>query len=191
MRKKRGELCSTLQFLHNNRTPTGHCKSRALAESIGLKALFVPASSNHEELIQEVAKPGRRRRAPTGRQLVCPKHADQPLLGNGRKYFLHLLTSEELVARGMPAGKAKLVINAYPVLVLSNEWLEELYCASCGQKRWYHLTKAPDGAISLRLAPRDLWGQVAHVDPIVPNPTVGEFTRREARRHRDQKRMFE
>jgi hypothetical protein len=25
----------------------------------------------------------------------------------------------------------------------------------------------------------------------VPNPTVGEFTRREARRHRDQKRMFE
>jgi hypothetical protein len=32
---------------------------------------------------------------------------------------------------------------------------------------------------------------VAHVDPIVPNPTVGEFTRREARRYRDQKRMFE
>jgi hypothetical protein len=91
----------------------------------------------------------------------------------------------------MAAGKAKLVINAYPVLVLSSEWLEELYCASCGQKRWYHLTKAPDGAISLRLAPRDLWSQVAHVDPIVPNPTVGEFTRREARRHRDQKRMFE
>ena len=133
----------------------------------------------------------RRRRTPSGRKLACPRHLDKPLLGNGRKYFLHLLTSEELVARGMPAGKAKLVINAYPVLVLSSEWLEELYCASCGQKRWYHLTKAPDGAISLRLAPRDLWGQVAHVDPIVPNPTVGEFTRREARRHRDQKRMFE
>ena len=118
-------------------------------------------------------------------------HSDQRLLGNGRKYFLHLQTSEQLVARGMPAGKAKLVINAYPVLVLSNEWLEELYCASCGQKRWYHLIKAADGTINLRLACRDLWSQVAHVDPIVPNPTVGEFTRREARRHRDQKRMFE
>ena len=151
----------------------------------------MPASSKSEGLLQEAAKPGRRRRASIGRQLACPKHPDQSLLGNGRKYFLHLLTPEELVARGMAAGKAKLVINAYPVLVLSSEWLEELYCASCGQKHWYHLTKAPDGAISLRLAPRDLWRQVAHVDPIVPNPTVGEFTRREARRHRDQKRMFE
>ena len=139
----------------------------------------------------KAAKPKRARRRPNGRQLACPKHADQPLLGNGRKYFLHLLTSEELVARGMPAGKAKLVINAYPVLVLSNEWLEELYCARCGQKRWYHLIKAADGAFNLRLACRDLWSQVAHVDPIVPNPTVGEFTRREARRHRDQKRLFE
>jgi len=107
----------------------------------------------------KAAKPKRPRRRPTGRQLACPKHPDQPLLGNGRKYFLHLLTSEELVARGMPAGKAKLVINAYPVLVLSNEWLEELYCASCGQKRWYHLIKAADGAINLRLASRDLWSQ--------------------------------
>jgi hypothetical protein len=179
------------QITHNNWTPIRDGKSPALAGLKGFKHLFVPASPPPEEHLQEAAKPQRRRRAPSGRKLACPRHLDQPLLGNGRKYYLHLLTSEELVARGMPAGKAKLVINAYPVLVLSSEWLEELYCASCGQKRWYHLTKAPDGAISLRLAPRDLWGQVAHVDPTVPNPTVGEFTRREARRHRDQKRMFE
>ena len=165
--------------------------AKCLAKFKSSQDFCVPTSPNPGELIQVVSKPQRRRRAPTGRQLACPKHPDQPLLGNGRKYYLHLLTCEELVARGMAAGKAKLVINAYPVLVLSSEWLEELYCASCGQKRWYHLTKAPDGATSLRLAPRDLWGQVAHVDPIVPNPTVVEFTRREARRHRDQKRMFE
>ena len=35
---------------------------------------------------------------------------------------------------------------------------------------------------SLRWAPRDLWQQVAHVDPNYPNPTVSEFTRRSARR---------
>lgn len=182
---------SNLQIPHNNWTPIRDGKSPALAGSKGFKHLFVPASPPPEERLQEAAKPGRRRRTPTGRKLACPTHPDQLLLGNGRKYYLHLLTSEELVTRGMAAGKAKLVINAYPVLVLSNEWLEELYCASCGQKRGYHLTKAPDGAISLRLAPRHLWGQVANVDPTVPNPTVGEFTRREARRHRDQKRMFE
>ena len=35
---------------------------------------------------------------------------------------------------------------------------------------------------SVRWAPRDLWEQVAHVDPTAANPTVGEFTRRSARR---------
>ena len=66
-----------------------------------------------------VAKSPRRSRPPKGRQLACPTHPGQPLLGNGQKYFLHLLSAEELIARGMAAGKAKLVINAYPVLVLS------------------------------------------------------------------------
>jgi hypothetical protein len=35
----------------------------------------------------------------------------------------------------------------------------------------------------VRWAPRELWQQVAHVDPLVANPTVSEYTRREARRH--------
>jgi len=50
-------------------------------------------------------------------QVTCSQH----LASNGRKYDLYLFTSEKLVARGMPAGKAKLLINAYPVLVLSSE----------------------------------------------------------------------
>ncbi len=36
---------------------------------------------------------------------------------------------------------------------------------------------------TVRWAPRVLWQQVAHVDPLVANPTVSEYTRREARRH--------
>ncbi len=48
---------------------------------------------------------------------------------------------------------------------------------------------------TVRWAPRDLWEQVAHVDPVVSNPTVSDFTRREARRHRqkraDGKRLFD
>ncbi len=35
---------------------------------------------------------------------------------------------------------------------------------------------------TLRWVPSDLWQQVAHVDPLQPNPTVSEFTRRSARR---------
>jgi hypothetical protein len=33
----------------------------------------------------------------------------------------------------------------------------------------------------VRWAPRNLWQQVAHVDPLQTNPTVSEITRRSAR----------
>ena len=62
------------------------------------------------------------RRRPQRRQLCCPAHQEQRIEGNGRKYFLHLLISEQLKARGMADKKAKLVIQAYPVLVLRNLW---------------------------------------------------------------------
>ena len=36
---------------------------------------------------------------------------------------------------------------------------------------------------TVRWAPRDLWDQVAHVDPTAANPTVSEYTRCNARRN--------
>ena len=35
---------------------------------------------------------------------------------------------------------------------------------------------------SVRWAPRELWLQVAHVDPLVANPSVGQYTAQQARR---------
>ena len=119
---------------------------------------------------------------PRKRQLWCPAHPEQRLEGNGKKYFLHLLTPEQLQQRGMNQRKAQLVIEAYPVLVLSDEWLEELFCPQCGSSRWCHITKHSRVEHTVRWAPRDLWEQVAHVDPVQSNPTVSEFTRRSARR---------
>lgn len=78
--------------------------------------------------------------------------------------------------------KAQLVIGAYPVLVLSNEWLEELFCPQCGGSRWCHITQHDRVQHTVRWAPRELWQQVAHVDPMVPNPSVSQYTRRAARR---------
>jgi len=95
----------------------------------------------------------------------------------------------------MSDKKAKLVIQAYPVLVLSTEWLEELFCPQCGCSRWCHVLKHDRVEHTVRWASRDLWQQVAHVDPVVANPSVSEFSRREARRHRrkraDGKAVFE
>ena len=127
------------------------------------------------------AKASRNRR-PKRRMLLCPAHPEQRIEGNGKKYFLHLLTPEELKARGMSDKRARLVIAAYPVFVLSNEWLEELFCSKCGCNSWCHLIKHDRVEHTVRWAPRELWEQVAHVDPVVANPTVSEFTRRSAKR---------
>jgi len=124
----------------------------------------------------------RRNRRPQRRQLFCPAHPEQRIEGNGRKYFLHLLTPEQLQQRGMSHRKAQLVIEAYPVLVLSDEWLEELFCLQCGTSRWCHITSHNGVGHTVRWAPRDLWQQVAHVDPLQPNPMVSEYTWRSARR---------
>ncbi len=124
----------------------------------------------------EPSRNGRRRRVPSVRQLVCPKHPDQARLGNGRKYFLHLLSSEELVARGIPAGK--------------DRWCTTPTQCWCSPMSGWRSSTAPAAARNAGITsprrrwllqpaagPPDLWSQVAHVDPTVPNPTVGEFTR--------------
>lgn len=138
-------------------------------------------------------EPKRRRRRRRRRQLFCPAHPDQKVEGNGRKYFLHLLTAEELKRRGMTEKKARLVIQAYPVLVLSNEWLEELFCPACGNNRWYHVIKESCDNYRSSWAPQELWQQVAHVDPLAANPSISEFSQRMAhatRRRNDGKRLF-
>ncbi len=140
-------------------------------------------------------RPKRRRSRPKGRQLFCPAHPDTAIYGNGRKYFLHLLRPEELKQRGMSDKRARLVIQAHPVLVLSNEWLEELFCPDCGMSRWCHVVRRDKLFHDVRWAPRDLWQQVAHVDPLVPNPSVSQFSRQSARRaalkRADGKRFYD
>ena len=71
--------------------------------------------------------------------------------------------------------------------MLSNEWLEELYCPQCGTLQWCHVTKHDRVLHTVRWAPRELWEQVAHVDPVVANPSVSQYIRREAQRHRHKR----
>ena len=126
-------------------------------------------------------QPARHKRRSRRRALFCPAHPDQPIQGNGKKYYLHLLQPEQLRQRGFNAKKTQLILNAYPVLVLSNEWLEELFCPKCSSSRWCHVIKHDKVSHTVRWAPRDLWEHVAHVDHIAGNPTVSEYTRRNAR----------
>ena len=135
------------------------------------------------------------RRRPKRRDLRCPAHPDEVILGNGKKYYLHLLNPEQLKQRGMSDKKSRLLIATYPVFVLSDEWLESLYCEQCGTSRWCHVKRNKYKEYTVQWAERNLWEQVAHVDSIDANPTVSQFTRREARRFRhirpDQKHWFD
>ena len=144
---------------------------------------------------QALVSPSRRQRRPKKRELFCPAHPDQQIQGNGKKYYLHLLLPEQLVRRGIPAKKARLIIDAFPVFVLSHEWLESLFCPKCGQSHWCHVIKHDRVRHTVQWANRELWEQVAHVDPSAANPTVSDYTRREARRHQqkrsDGKRYYE
>ena len=154
-----------------------------------LESLKPTTNSPHEFLITDnqerldINRPHLKRKSRSKtRELFCPAHPEQRISGNGRKYFLHLVDSEALRQRGMSDKRAKLVIQAYPVLVLSNEWLEELFCPQCGSSHWCHVVRHDRVVHTVRWAPRELWEQVAHVDPCVPNPSVSEFSRRSARR---------
>ena len=102
--------------------------------------------------------PARRNRRPRKRELFCPAHPDQLIQGNGKKYYLHLLQPEQLQQRGINAKRAQLIINAYPVLVLSNEWLEELFCPKCGSSRWCHVIKHTTRWPTQSAGPRGICG---------------------------------
>lgn len=160
--------------------PAGmHKLHRALVQPMGSVELLQP---DGEQDVSRAETPTRKRRRPQRRQLFCPKHPDQRIAGSGKKYYIHVESPEELKARGMPEKKARLLIQAYPVLVLDSEWLEQLYCPKCGQNHWCHVSRDDQGKLSVALAKRELWQQVAHVDPLCPNPTVSEYSRREAGR---------
>jgi hypothetical protein len=117
----------------------------------------------------------RRNRRPKKRELFCPAHPEQRIQGNGKKYYLHLLQPEQLEQRGISAKKAQLIINAYPVLVLSNEWLEELFCPECGTSRWCHVIKHDRIEHTVRWAPRELWEQ-KHGGTSTSGPTAKAST---------------
>ena len=50
--------------------------------------------------LMETATTTRRNRRPSRRKLFCPAHPEQRIEGNGKKHFLHLLSPEDLKARG-------------------------------------------------------------------------------------------
>lgn len=67
---------------------------------------------------------------------------------------------------------------------LVGEWLEAFWCDHCQASQWYHVRKTDHNRYELSPAPEQLWLQASGVILPTGNPTVGEFTRRQARQTR-------
>lgn len=113
------------------------------------------------------------------RAIYCPQHHNY-LDSVSQKYALYASKPEHLQQRGFGRRRALTVIGGYGTVPLSGEWLEAFWCELCQETRWYHVCKTETG-YSLNPAPDHLWLQATGVAFPSGNPTVGEFTRRQAR----------
>lgn len=122
----------------------------------------------------------RNRKRSKRRSIYCPIHATY-LDSVSPKYNLYADRAGQLQQRGISRKNALLLIATQTAVPLTGEWLEAFWCKHCQQTQWYHVKRVGDRAYELRLAPQELWQQVDGVIHPQGNPSVGEFTRRQAR----------
>nr|WP_237747905.1 hypothetical protein [Spirulina subsalsa] len=98
-----------------------------------------------------------------------------------QKYTLYTESAGTLQSRGISRLSALLLVATHTAVPLVGEWLEAFWCQECQETRWYYVRKVGERAYEVQLAPRELWMQATGVIDPHGNPSVGEFTRRQAR----------
>ncbi|MFP4135331.1 MAG: hypothetical protein ACLFQP_12395 [Halothece sp.] len=98
-----------------------------------------------------------------------------------QKYPIYADRPEHLQEQGMTKKTATLVL-ATRTAVRTNVWVEAFWCRECEAVTWYLVRKTDDRAFEVSPVPRGLWERMeGAIDPF-GNPTVSEFTRKEAKR---------
>jgi hypothetical protein len=130
------------------------------------------------------ARKHRNRNRSKRRAIYCPIHGCY-LDSVSQKHRLYADKAGQLRDRGMGRKAALRVMASYSTVPLENEWLEAFWCEECQRNEWYWVTQSAEKenrSYSLSTIPEDLWQQAQGVILPVGNPTVGEFTRRQAKR---------
>lgn len=97
-----------------------------------------------------------------------------------QKHTLFADRAEQLQQRGVGRRNAILSVAHHTTIALEGEWLEAFWCDECQETRWYHVHKSGN-TYKLIVPPPELWQQATGVIPAHGNPSVGEFTRTQAR----------
>ena len=119
------------------------------------------------------------------RAIFCPIHQCH-LDSVSQKYPLYASKAEHLQQRGYSRKRALTVMAGYGTVPLDGEWLEAFWCDQCQETQWYHVKKHEGNHYTLIPAPEHLWMQAANVIMPTGNPSVGEFTRKQARQTKYQ-----
>nr|MDF0367305.1 hypothetical protein [Nodosilinea sp. TSF1-S3] len=101
-----------------------------------------------------------------------------------QKYPLFATKSEQLQQSGLSRRTALTLIASLGTVPLQGQWLEAFWCCDCQRSQWYHVHKTDGNHYAVYTVPDALWLQAAGVILPTGNPTVGEFTRRQARQTR-------
>ena len=122
----------------------------------------------------------RNRKRSKRRDIYCPNHGCY-LESRSQKYQLFADQPRQLQQRGISRRSALMLVASQTTVSIGGEWLEAFWCDHCKQTKWYHVCKSNDRTYKVSIAPQELWRQVAGVIDSQGNPSVGEFTRRQAK----------
>lgn len=131
----------------------------------------------------ESAPPAPRpRRRARRRELRCPVHPTLKLFSVSAKHHIYLTDRGALMLRGLSKRRADAVMQAYrQVLPLTDEWIEGFWCEGCNGTNWWHVRRHDRHEYSLSRVPAELWEQASGVIRPEGNPSVSQYTRRQAR----------
>jgi hypothetical protein len=122
----------------------------------------------------------RNRKRSKRRSIYCPIHQCY-LHSVSQKYPIYADRAEQLQERGVGRRYALLAVATQTTITLSGEWLEAFWCDECQSTQWYHVRRLEGNAYEISLAPAELWQQAIGVISPKGNPSVGEFTKQQAR----------
>ncbi|MCL6434890.1 MAG: hypothetical protein K6T90_11880 [Leptolyngbyaceae cyanobacterium HOT.MB2.61] len=128
----------------------------------------------------------RNRKRSQRRSIFCPIHGCY-LDSVSQKYPLFADQAGQLQQRGINRRNALLLVRSATAVPLVGEWLEAFWCPECQETKWYHIRKhestdsSKAATYDAAVAPTELWQQATGMIHPNGNPSVGEFTRRQAR----------
>lgn len=121
----------------------------------------------------------RNRKRSKRRAIFCPLHLCY-MDSVSPKYAVYADRPEHLQQQGINRLNSQILVAAHTTVPLKGQWIECFWCDECQATAWYHVWQHEREFI-LKPASQSEWQRATGVINPDGNPSVGEFTRRQAR----------